>query len=342
MPAAIPFLDADTIRRAVPIVDLLDAVDAAYRDVAAGRDRSPLRSHVSLDRGDLLLMPGVRAGGAGASVKLVTVMPDNAARGLPTVQAVVAWFDAETGTPLALLDGGTVPAMRTGAASGVATRLLARTDAATLAVLGAGGQAEWQIRAVVAARPIERVLVHARSRASRDAVAARMADAVGLEVRAVDSAEDAVRAADVVCAATTSTAPVFDAAWIRPGTHVNGIGAYRLDMVELPPELFARAGLVAVDSREAARAEAGDVMAAVQRGLVTEEQLTEIGSVAADFAGQRDPGAITAFKSVGLAIQDVAAAELIVARALGRDGEPVRDPRREQAVDQDPEGRPAG
>ena len=340
MAGSIPFLDADTIRRAVTIGDLLDAVEAAYRDVAAGRDRSPLRSHVALDHGDLLLMPGVRTGGAGATVKLVTVMPGNASRGLPTVQAVVAWFDADTGTPLALLDGGAVTAMRTGAASGVATRLLARTDASTLAVLGSGGQAEWQVRAVVAARPITRVLVHARTAQSRDAFAARMGEALGLDVRAVDSAEEAVSAADVVCAATTSTRPVFDAAWIRPGTHVNGIGAYRLDMVELPPELFARASLIGVDAREAIRAEAGDVMAAVGRGLVTEEQLTEIGSVARDFAERREPDAITVFKSVGLAIQDVAAAELVVARVLGDDRGPTDAPRREHARDEDSQGRP--
>lgn len=341
MARTIPFLDADTIRRAVPVGDLLDAVEAAYRDVVAGRDRSPLRSHVALDHGDLLLMPGVRTGGAGASVKLVTVMPGNASRGLPTVQAVVAWFDAETGTPLALLDGGTVTAMRTGAASGVATRLMARTDASTLAVLGAGGQAEWQIRAVVAARPIRRVLVHARTPESRDAFAARMGEELGLEVRAVDTAEEAVRAADVVCAATTSSTPVFVAAWVAPGTHVNGIGAYRLDMVELPPELFARASVIGVDARDAIRAEAGDVMAAVGRNLVTEQQLTEIGSVARDFAERRDPEAITVFKSVGLAIQDVAAAELVVARVLGHDGGSTDAPGGEHARDEDAQGRPA-
>lgn len=313
---AIPFLDADTIRAAVPVSDLLDAVEAAYRDVAAGRDRSPLRSHVPLDSGDLLLMPGVREGGAGASVKLVTVVPGNAERGLPTIHAVVAWFDAETGRPRALLDGATVTAMRTGAASGVATRLLARPDAATLGVIGAGAQAEWQVRAVLAARPIERVLVHARSPEHREAFAVRTAEATGIEVVAVDSAEAAVRDADVVCCATTSSQPVFDAAWLRPGAHVNGIGAYRLDMVEMPPKLFARASLVAVDSRAAVLAEAGDVVAAIERGLIGEADLVEIGSVDAGWSASRDPEAVTAFKSVGLAIQDVAAAELIVARVL--------------------------
>lgn len=312
-----PFLDADAIRSAVPIADLLDAVEAAYRDVATGRDRSPLRSHVALDGGDLLLMPGVRDGGGGATVKLVTIVPDNVARGLPTLHALVVWLDAATGAPLALMDGATITAMRTGAASGVATRLLARPDSETLAVFGAGGQAEWQIRAVLAARPIRRVVVHARSPEARSAFAARMTDALGVAVEPVDSAERAVREADVVCCATTSSEPVFDAAWLRPGTHVNGIGAFRLGMVELPPELFARAGLVAVDSRTAAMAEAGDVVAAIERGLVAEKELVELGTIGREWVESREPDEITAFKSVGLAIQDVAAAELVAGLLVG-------------------------
>lgn len=316
--AAIPFLDADAIRAAMPIADLLDAVEDAYRDVAAGRDRSPLRSHVMLESGDLLLMPGVRDGGAGASVKLVTVVPGNSERGLPTIHAVVAWFDAATGRPLALLDGPAITAMRTGAASGVATRLLARTDASTLAVIGAGAQAEWQVRAVLAARPISRILVYSRGAAARAAFAKRVGEETGLTAEAAASAREAVEAADVVCCATTATEPVFDAAWVRPGTHVNGIGAFRLGMVELPPDLFARADLVAVDALEAVRAEAGDLMTAVETGSVAEDDLVEIGTVQPDWAQRRPDGAITVFKSVGLAIQDVAAAELAVSRLLGQ------------------------
>jgi ornithine cyclodeaminase/alanine dehydrogenase-like protein (mu-crystallin family) len=317
---AIPFLDADAVRGAVPITELIDAVEGAYRDVAAGRDRSPMRSRVALDDGDLLLMPGVRAGGAGASVKLVTVVPANARRGLPLIHAVVAWFDAATGRPLALIDGATLTAMRTGAASGVGTRLLARPDAATLSMIGAGAQAEWQVRAVVASRPIERVLVWSRTPDAREAFAARMGDTLGLDVRPAASAEEAVRAADVVCTATTSKAPVFDADWIRPGTHVNGIGAFRLDMVELPPALFGRAALVAVDAHDAAREEAGDLMTAVQLGLLEASAVVEIGTIAGDYAAMRDPEAITVFKSVGLAIQDVAAAESVVGSLLPQNG----------------------
>ena len=317
MPPSLPFIDAGAIRAAVSIGDLVDAVDAAFRDVAAGRDRSPLRSHHELEGGSLLTMPGIRSGGPGATVKLVTVMPGNASHGLPTVQAVVAWFDAVTGSPRAILDGGAMTAMRTGAASGAATRLLARPDARTLAMIGAGAQAEWQVRAVCAVRPVDRVIVHARSDASRQSFAERMRTEVPAEIVTAESGDEAVRDADVVCCATTSSTPVFEAASLGPGSHVNGIGAYRLGMVELPPEAFERADLVAVDSRIAARAEAGDLMASIERGLLAEDSLVEIGALPPEYAATRDPDAITVFKSVGLAIQDVAAAELVVRSVLG-------------------------
>jgi len=317
---ALPFFSGDQLRRAVPMDDMLDAVEAAYRDVASGNDRSPMRAHVPVEAGDLLLMPGVRNGASGFSVKLVTVVGSNAARGLPTIHAVVVWFDAATGRPVALIDGPTLTAMRTGAASGVATRLLARREATVAALIGTGAQAEWQLRGVLAARPISRVLVYARSAAARETFAADMASATGVDVEPMRSAEEAVRPADVVCCATTSSVPVFDAAWLRPGAHVNGVGAYRLGMVELPVELFERAALVAVDSRAAAMAEAGDLVAAIDAGRLREEALVEIGSVSRSWADERPEDAITAFKSVGLAIQDVAAAELIVDRLLPTPG----------------------
>ena len=308
------FIEADAIRAAVPMVDLLDAIEAAYRDVAAGRDRSPVRTRVPLPDGDL--MPGVREGGAGSSVKVVTVMPHNAERGLPTIHALVLWLDAASGEPLAILDGASLTAMRTGAASGVGTRLLARPDATVLALFGAGAQAAWQVRAVMAARSLREVRVYALHEASRSAFVAAMAQELGsaVQVIAADSAEAALRGADIVCCATTASEPIFDAAWVDPGTHVNGIGAYRLDMVELPPELYRRASLVAVDSRPAALEEAGDLVAAMRDGLLQPDGFVELGTVAADWSQGRDPAAVTVFKSVGLAIQDLAAAELVMSR----------------------------
>ena len=306
-------LDAAAVRAAAPIGELIDAVEGAFRAVAAGHDRSPIRSRLNAPFGDLLLMPGLRAGGSGATVKIVTVAPSNATRALPTVQAVVVWLDAATGEPLAVLDGTTLTAMRTGAASGAATRLLARTDAAVMGLIGAGGQAEWQLRAVCSARPIREVRVFSRTASRRDAFAASLQGELGsTSVTAVASAEEAVRGADVVCCATTSVEPVFDAEWLDPGAHVNGIGAFRLGMAELPVGLFLRAALVAVDSRDAAVAEAGDLVAAIESGHVAADSLIEIGEIERSWASTREPHAITVFKSVGLAIQDVAAAEVVM------------------------------
>jgi len=307
--------DAAQLRVAAPMPQLLDAIEAAYRDVAAGRDRSPLRSRVQLASGDLLLMPGVREGGVGASVKLVTVMPGNAERGLPTIHATVVWFDSESGEPLAMLDGAALTAMRTGAASGVATRLLARPDARVLALFGVGAQAAWQVRAVMAARPIEELRVYCRTATSREAFAGVMREELGPSVRVVAAAdaESATRGADVICCATTSSQPIFAAEWVSPGSHVNGVGSFRLGMVEMPPELFGRASLVAVDSRKAALEEAGDLVAALEAGLLERIGFVEIGTVEGGWAATRDPTAITVFKSVGLAIQDLAAAELVMA-----------------------------
>jgi ornithine cyclodeaminase len=307
-------IDAATLRALLPMDRLLDAVEGAYRDVAEGRDRSPLRQHVELrDGGLLILMPAVRDGGAGAAVKLITWVPGNPARGLPTIQGVVTWFDADTGEPAFQLDAPAVTAMRTGAASGVGTRILARRDAEVMALFGAGVQAEWQIRAVLAARAIREVRVYARTPGPREAFAARMSSMLPVAVQAAESPEAAVIGADVICCVTPSEAPVFDAAWLSPGAHVNAIGSFRMGMVEVPPGAFGQAALVAVDSRAAAAAEAGDLAAAVAAGELRAEDVVEIGTLAADWAASRDPAAITVFKSVGLAIQDLATADLAVA-----------------------------
>jgi ornithine cyclodeaminase len=243
------------------------------------------------------------------------VTPENAARGQPTIHAVVVWFDAASGEPRALIDGATLTAMRTGAASGVATRLLARPDARVLTLFGVGAQAAWQVRAVLAARQIEELRVFARTATARDAFAAAMRQELGQSVKVVSagSAERATRGADVICCATTSSQPIFSGDWVSPGTHVNGVGSFRLGMVEMPPELFGRALLVTVDSREAALAEAGDLVAAVEGQHVAADDLVELGTIPRSWAAERDPAAITVFKSVGLAIQDLAAAELVVA-----------------------------
>lgn len=306
-------IDPTTLHTIIPVDRLLDAVEAAYRDVTSGHDRSPLRQQIALpDGGVLILMPAVRDGGSGVTVKLVTWVPGNSDRNLPSIQGVVTWFDARTGEPAFQLDGPTVTAMRTGAASGVGTRMMSRADASVLALIGSGFQAEWQVRAVLAARRIREVRVYSRNAESREKFVTAMNAFLPVAVRAADSAEAAISGADIICCATPSEIPVFDAAWLSPGVHINAIGSFRMGMVEVPPRAFGRAALVAVDSRRAALAEAGDLAAAISVGELREQDIVEIGSLPTDWAATRDPTAITLFKSVGLAIQDLATCDLAV------------------------------
>jgi ornithine cyclodeaminase len=316
-------LTAADVAAALPMTLAIEAMREAFDALAAGRAALPLRTSVAVPRSEatMLSMPAALAGesaGRGAlGAKLVTVVPGNSARGLPRIQAVVLLLDPESGQPDALLDGTSLTALRTGAASGLATKHLARPDAATVALFGAGAQARTQLAAVAHVRRITRVFVHAPTRAHAERLAADVAGQgpIPSAVEVADSAREAVRRADIICAATSSRAPVFNAADVRPGTHVNAVGSHTLDMREVDPGLFQLARVV-VDQRAAALAEAGEVAAAVADGLLAADELVELGDVVrGHVSGRRRPEEITVFKSVGLAIQDLAAASAAVARA---------------------------
>jgi len=324
---------AADVGRALPMADAIAAVKAAYVQLSAGRAQAPLRAHLAVAGGDsTLVMPFYvpAAGGANDNnaagalgLKLVSVFNSNPPRGLPLIHALVLALDAATGAPLALIEGGSLTAIRTGAASGAATDVLARPDARTLALFGSGVQARRQLEAVCAVRPIERVRVY--SLAGAEALAAEMAGRgpIPADITVVASPREALAGADIVCAATTSRTPVFAGRDLTPGTHVNGIGSFTPEMQEIDAETVQRARVV-IDSRAAALAEAGDLIIPLRDGVVTLEHVSdEIGEV---LAGQR-PGRtsaeqITFFKSVGVAVQDAAAAALVVrngaALGLGR------------------------
>jgi alanine dehydrogenase len=228
--------------------------------------------------------------------------------------------DAVTGRPVALMDGTYLTALRTGAASGVATELLARPDARVAAVFGAGAQARTQLEAVCTVRPIDRVRVYDTSREAATAYAEEMrthGQPIPPDIAVAASAAEAVRDADVICTATTATTPVFSDADLKPGVHVNAIGAYTPEMQEIPAETVARATIV-VDSRSASLAEAGDLIIPLRSGLISEDSIRgEIGQVAAgQIPGRLSPDEVTFFKSVGVAVQDVAVADLVLQRAV--------------------------
>jgi ornithine cyclodeaminase/alanine dehydrogenase-like protein (mu-crystallin family) len=317
-------LSADDVRRAVPMAAAVDAVADAFAQLSTGRATVPLRTPIGQPQHDshTFFMPALLAGGVGSTpalgMKVVSVFPHNAARhGLPTIHALVALFNPETGQPLAVLDGRLLTALRTGAASGAATRALARADSRVVAVIGAGAQAPFQVQAVCAVRPIEHVLIVNRSRERAEQLRERLqAEGMQATITIAETARAALAQADVVCCATSSVTPVFSDADLRPGTHVNGVGSFTPHMVEVPAGTIARA-LVVVDQQEAAWSEAGDLIAARAAGAIDEARTVELGAViAGQVAGRRDAQQITFFKSVGNAIQDLAVGQLALDGAL--------------------------
>lgn len=314
-------LSGDDVRRAVSMAAAIDAVEAAFVSLSTGQADVPLRAHIETPEraATSFFMPARIAGpGPGAlGLKVVSVFPQNLGRGEPSIYALVTVLDPATGRPLAVLDGTYLTALRTGAASGVATRHMARPDARVLALFGAGAQALPQALAVCAMRPIERIWLVNRNRDRAQLLAARLRhEGMTLDLRIAPSVEQALAEADVICTATSSLTPLFDDRAVRPGTHINAVGAYKPSMAEVPPQTVARA-LVAVDQRRAAWAEAGDLVQARDAGLIDEGHVAgELGEIAAGrIAGRTDPAQVTLFKSVGNAAQDVAVASLALARA---------------------------
>src|SRR3954468_11829963 len=293
-------LDEAAVQRRLHYQDLIPAIAEALAALSSGRVVQPVRAvlPVAPHHGFFAVMPAY-TGALGA--KLVTFYPENV--GVHTHHAVIVMFKAETGEPLAVMDGRLITEMRTAAASAVATQRLARPAAAVLGILGSGVQAKSHLAALRHVRSFKEVRVWS----PRNAPA--FAERHG--VKAVPSAADAVRGADVVVVAASSTTPILQARWLAPGTHVNAIGATRPNWRELDDDLVTTAR-VFVDSREAALRESGDVIAA-------RSELTEIGAVVAGLApGRRNDQEITLFKSVGVAVEDVAAAALVLgARGSG-------------------------
>jgi ornithine cyclodeaminase len=304
--------DAASIRARLPWPRMLLALDAMLRDEVL----APLRTNHAVAVPDepaasLLLMaawrPGRRLG-----VKLVTVFPGNAARNERAVDAVYVLFDGRTGTALASFDGDEITARRTAGASAYAAERLARPDARHLVVAGSGRIARALVDAYRTIRAIERVSVWSRTPEHADDAVAALAG-IGSDVRVVRDLEAAVRAADIVCCTTLSTEPLVRGAWLRPGTHVDLVGAFKSDMRETDDAAIARADVVVVDHRTAALAEGGDLVQAIRSGAFAVDR---VAADLADLARGRHPGRtdadqVTLFKSVGFALEDLAAAEAV-------------------------------
>jgi ornithine cyclodeaminase/alanine dehydrogenase-like protein (mu-crystallin family) len=305
-------LDLDALR---------DAVRAALVDLSAGRASMPTRIAAQVVEREALLaaMPAYLPGAGALTTKLVSLFPRNTDR--PTHQAVIVAFDPQTGTPAALMDGEAITAARTAAGSALATDLLAPSGASTLAVLGTGVQARAHLRAVTRVRRFREIVVGARDTAKASALARQVAAETGVAARGASFA-DAVAAADVVCACTHSPEPVVRRAWLRPGAHVNSVG-YNTAGREVDGETVA-AALVVVEARGAALAPppggSNDLLWPIRDGLIDATHVhAELGEIAArSRPGRSDGTQITLYKSVGVAVEDAAAAALVLRLARER------------------------
>jgi ornithine cyclodeaminase/alanine dehydrogenase len=314
------------VESVLTMADTLAAVEEGFRRLAAGQVVMPQRAvtPVAPHHGLHLAMPAFAVGDQGdpgaLTVKIVTVYGDNTNRdGLPTIQGVLLYHDAATGQPLALMDAEAITALRTGAASGVATRYLARPDAASVTLFGAGGQAAAQLEAMCAVRPIRRATVLTRTGRKDAAFCAAMSAKLGIEVVPARDPAAAVATAEIICTATDSPTPLFDGAWLRPGTHINAVGAFRRTMRELDTATVRRSRVI-VDHHSAAQAEAGDILLAIAEGAITYAHVAgELGQVVrGELPGRTRDDELTLFKSVGLAVQDAMTAAVVYARATAQ------------------------
>lgn len=299
----------------------MEVMAAALGALARGEAMLPLRPIMWLpDRsGALALMPSALASIKAMGVKVITVFPGNHGTQYDSHQGAVLLFDTEHGRLLALMDATEITAIRTAAVSGAATRALARSDATTLAILGSGVQARTHLEAMLLARPITRVRLWSRSSASAQRFADRESRRHGIPVVPAPSVEAAVDGAHVICTTTSSREPVLRGEWITPGAHINAVGASVPSARELDTAAVVRSRLY-VDRRESALNEAGDFLMPRAEGAITDAHIVaELGEVLIGAAeGRRSPDEITLFKSLGLAIEDLAAADYIYRSAIAK------------------------
>jgi alanine dehydrogenase len=315
------FLSEKDVRAVLSMDDLIAAMEQALAQYSTGGARQPLRSVLEAGSPQALhgVMPAFIERPASLGTKIVTVYASNTARGLPTHLATIVLLDPETGALRAVMDGRYITEARTAAASAASAKYLARRDARTLAVIGSGVQARSHIEALVRVRPIETIRVWGRTRGHVDALIADMKSEIDATFEAASSIEHAVHDAGVIALVTASKEPVLRRDWVSAGAHVCAVGACRPDQREMDTALV-RDAAVFVDSRIGALAEAGDIVIPLSEGAITEQHiLAEIGQVVAGTAvGRTSEDVITVYKSLGMAVEDVAAARLAWERATER------------------------
>ena len=311
-------LSAEDVRRALPMTEAIEAVKSAFAQLSAGKANVPLRTpiEVSAHNGITFFMPGYLSGNDQMAIKIVSIFKGNIDRGLPLIHALAVVVDPITGQPQAVMDGTYLTALRTGAASGVATELLAIPEAKVVAIVGAGAQGRTQLEGVCAVRPIHEVWVYDTNPKQSANYAREMSERLSVPIKVSQSPDEALTDADIICTSTASFTPVFSDKWLKQGAHINAIGAYTPQMQEIPAETVVRAKVV-IDHRSASLAEAGDLLIPLKQGLIKLDHIyAELGEIiAGSKPGRESESEITLFKSVGVAVQDIAAASRALANA---------------------------
>lgn len=311
------FIDRDEVARRLTYERCIPIVREAMIAFSKGETRQLLRSIIPLSGKNMFgIMPGAMGGSAPFGAKLISIFPDNFDKGLQSHQGLVILFEPEGGAPVAVVHAGEITAIRTAAASAVATDALARADSRRMALLGYGEQAATHARAIRLVRRLEAITVWGRSPDRTQDFARRMSTELGVQVTAAASAKAAVAEADIVCTVSHASEPILLGKWLRPGTHVNLVGSSRAGPVEVDNDLVVRARFIA-DSREGVLAQGAEFLRAKAAGLIGDDHIVaEIGQVlAGDIQGRRNDDEITAYKSLGHVVQDLASAWALYAEA---------------------------
>jgi len=311
-------LSEKQVQGLIDLEELIGALEEAHIQYSTGKAVMPVRLVVPLAQidGRITSMPAYLNTDRALGMKVVTYFQKNPAHGLPAILATIMLFSADNGRIIAIMDGGYITAIRTACISAVATKVLANRETPVLGILGAGVQAKAHILALRRVRDFQRIKIYSPSGISASRLKNELANE-GMEIEVAATAEETVRTADVIVTVTTAKEPIIDARWLKPGAHINAVGSHRPDLREIDGPTLAHSRVV-VDSRQAMMAECGDILLAIAENAISETDIhAEIGEIlAGSKPGRQNPEEVTLYKSVGIAVQDVATANLVYQKAL--------------------------
>lgn len=306
------------IEKVINMRDAIEAVKRGFTALSAGKALVPLRVPIKIGEDVTLFMPGALVDDRIIGVKVVSVYPKNTSKGLPLIHAAILIIDGSNGIPTALIEGGYVTAIRTGAAGGAAAEALSRKNSEIAFVFGAGVQGRSQLEALCTVRNIKLCYVYDIDFQKAKAFEVEMKEKLHIEVKAIKDFEKLLPEADIIVTATTAKEPFLKGELVKDGTHINAIGSHTPEMGEIDIDVFKKSSIVVVDSREAVLKEAGEIINAIKASVIKEEDLIELGEVISDpyTKGRKSDSDVTLFKTVGIAVEDIVVGKLVYERAI--------------------------